>query len=37
MILLMLMDLRHADDYFLDEHESKNLKKKAYQEDEVRF
>jgi hypothetical protein len=37
MILLILMDMRHPDDYFLDEHEAKNLKKKVYQEDEIKF
>ena len=33
MVLLILMDLRHPDDYFVDEHEAKNLKKKIYEED----
>jgi hypothetical protein len=33
MIILMVMDLKHPDDYFIDEHEAKNLKKKVYQED----
>ena len=37
MILLILMDLKHADDYFVDEHEAKNLKKKIYEEDEYNF
>jgi hypothetical protein len=31
-IILMIMDLKHPDDYFVDEHEAKNLKKKVYQE-----
>lgn len=37
MILLILMDLYHPSDYFNDEFEAKNLKKKAYQEEEIKF
>ena len=37
MVLLILMDLRHSDDYFHDEHEAKNLKRKIYEEDSVKF
>jgi len=37
MILLILMDMRHPDDYFIDEHETKNLKRKIYEEDEIKF
>jgi hypothetical protein len=37
MALLILMDLRHADDYFYDEHEAHNLKKKIYEEDSYKF
>jgi hypothetical protein len=37
MIILILMDLKHSDDYFSDEHEARNLKKKAYQEEEIKF
>jgi hypothetical protein len=37
MILLILMDMRHADDYFVDEHEAKNLKRKIYEEDSYKF
>ena len=33
-ILLLLLDLRQPSDYFVDEHEAKNLKKKMYMEDE---
>jgi len=29
----MLMDLHHPSDYFIDEHETKNMKKKVYEED----
>jgi hypothetical protein len=31
------MDLYHPSDYFNDEFEAKNLKKKAYQEEEIKF
>jgi len=31
------MDMRHPDDYFIDEHETKNLKRKIYEEDEIKF
>lgn len=31
------MDLKHEDEYFNDEHEAKNLKKKVYEEDEIKF
>jgi hypothetical protein len=37
MIFLILMDLKHEDEYFNDEHEAKNLKKKVYEEDEIKF
>lgn len=37
MLILILMDLRHSDDYFSDEHEAKNLKKKIYEEDSIKF
>ena len=29
--------MRHPDDYFIDEHQTKNLKRKIYQEDEIKF
>ena len=37
MVLLILMDLRHTDDYFHDDHEAKNLKRKIYEEDSIKF
>lgn len=37
MVILILMDLRHSDDYFHDEYEAKNLKRKIYEEDSIKF
>ena len=31
------MDLKHEDEYFNDEHEAKNLKKKVYEQDQIKF
>jgi hypothetical protein len=36
-ILLMLMDLHHPADYFIDEHETKYFNKKFGDEDEIKF
>lgn len=37
MILLMLMDLRHAHHYFIDELETHNIKNKIYEEDDEKI
>ena len=31
------MDLKHEDEYFNDENEAKNLKKKVYEQDQIKF
>ena len=37
MIILLLLDLKHPHNYFIDELETQNMKKKMYQEDDEKF
>lgn len=37
MVFLLLLDLRHPPNYFIDEHETKNIKNKMYHEDYQEF
>ena len=37
MIVLLLMDLKHPHNYFIDELETQNIKNKMYQEEDEKF
>lgn len=37
MVILMLLDLKHGHDYFIDELETQNIRNKIYQEDYEEF
>lgn len=37
MIVLLLLDLKHAPNYFIDEHETQNIRNKMYYEDYESF
>ena len=37
MIILILLDLKHSHNYFIDELETQNIKNKMYQEDDEKF
>ena len=37
MVLLMLLDLRHSHNYFIDELETQNIKNKIYDEDDEKI